>query len=156
MTLHRRLVSRIGHARWAAVAGRRFGSKLDRRLYEKTNGRLTSLGRGEIPVLLLTTTGRRSGKARTTPVIFIRDGESFVVSSENFGQAKPAAWPLNLDAEPRATVRLGSASIPCVARRLSDTEADRYWSRLVEVWPAHETYLKRSGQRHTFMLTPTG
>jgi F420H(2)-dependent quinone reductase len=61
---------------------------------------------------------------------------------------------LNLDAEPRATVQLGSRTMTCVARRLGNAEADRYWDRLVEVWPAHETYLKRSGRRHTFMLTP--
>ena len=115
---------------------------------------MTGLGSDVAPVLLLTTTGRRTGRARTTPVIFIREGGAFVVSSENFGQRRPAAWPLNLDAEPRATVQLGSETMPCVARRLSDAEADRYWDRLVEVWPAHATYLKRSGQRHTFMLTP--
>lgn len=154
-TLHRRMVTRLGHTRWAAAVGRRFGAKLDRRLYEKTGGKLTTLGRGKTPVLLLTTTGRRTGKARTTPVIFIREKDSFIVSSENFGQAKPAAWPLNLDAEPHATVQLGPATISCVARRLDDAEANRYWRRLVDVWPAHETYLKRSGQRHTFMLTPT-
>lgn len=154
MTIQRRLIRRLGHTRWFAALGRRFGSRLDARLYAATGGRLTSIGRDTAPVLLLTTTGRRTGQPRTTPVIFIRDGESFVVSSEDFGQAKPAAWPLNLDAEPRATVRLGVETMNCMARRLSDEEADRYWARLVEVWPAHATYRERSGRRSTFVLTP--
>jgi F420H(2)-dependent quinone reductase len=133
--------------------GRRFGYRIDRRLYRASGGRLTTLGRGTTPVLLLTTTGRRSGQPRTVPVIFVRDGESFVISSENFGQQRPAAWPLNLDADPRATVQLGSERVACLARRLSREEADRYWERLVEVWPAHATYRQRSGARHTFLLT---
>jgi deazaflavin-dependent oxidoreductase (nitroreductase family) len=154
VTLQRRIVRRVGHTRWGAALGRRFGSRLDRRLYLATGGRLTTLGRDTAPVLLLTTIGRRTGAARTTPVIFIRDGESFIVSSEDFGQRRPAAWPLNLDAEPRATVQLDSTTMSCTARRLGEAEADGYWEQLLEVWPAHETYRSRSGRRHTFMLTP--
>lgn len=154
MTIYRRMIHRLGHTRWAAAFGRRVGSRLDSRLYAATNGRLTTLGRETTPVLLLTTVGRRTGQARTTPVIFIREGKGFVISSEDFGQSRPAAWPLNLDAEPYATVKVGSATMTCVARRLDDAEVDRYWDRLVEAWPAHATYLRRSGQRHTFMLTP--
>ena len=91
-------------------------------------------------MILLTTTGRRSGNARTTPVMYIRDGERFIVSSENFGQERVAAWPL----EPaRRSQRDGAdrrETLTCRARLLDDEEADRYWPRLVEVWPAHETY----------------
>jgi deazaflavin-dependent oxidoreductase (nitroreductase family) len=155
MSIYGRAIRRIGKSRWAAALSRRFGSKVDRHLYAATGGRLTSLGRKTAPVLLLTTIGRRTGRARTTPVIFIREGEGFVISSEDFGQRRPAAWPLNLDAEPRATVQVGFATMTCFARRLDDAEADRYWDRLLEVWPAHASYLKRSGQRHAFMVTPT-
>jgi deazaflavin-dependent oxidoreductase (nitroreductase family) len=154
MSLYARAIRQIGRARWVAALSRRFGSRLDRRLYTSTGGRLTSLGRKTAPILLLTTTGRRTGRVRTTPLIYVREGEGFVVSSEDFGQRRPAAWPLNLDAEPRATVQVGSTTMTCVARRLDDAETDCYWDKLLEVWPAHADYLKRSGQRHTFMLTP--
>jgi deazaflavin-dependent oxidoreductase (nitroreductase family) len=150
--LHR-FIRWLGHRRWFAAAGRRFGAPLDRALYRLTKGRITSTA-GAAPVLLLTTTGRRSGTPRTTPVMYLRDGERFVVTSENFGQQRPAAWPLNLLADERATVQVGSEVVPCRARLLDDTEADAYWPRLVEVWPAHESYLARSGQRHTFVLEP--
>ena len=153
MSIRARIVRWLGHRRWFAAAGRRFGAPLDRFLYRLTRGRVNSTA-GVAPLILLTTTGRRSGRARTTPVMYIRDGERFVVSSENFGQERAAAWPLNLLADPRAIVQIGPETVACRARLLDDAEADRYWDRLVEVWPAHETYRARSGKRHTFLLEP--
>ena len=105
-------------------------------------------------MLLLTTTGRRSRCERTVPVMYIRDQRNFVISSENFGQRHPAGWPLNLDADPAAKVQVGAEIVTCSAKRLTDDEADRYWPRLVQAWPAHATYRRRSGERHTFVLTP--
>ena len=153
MSVRARALRRLGHRRWFAAAGRRFGAPMDRALYRATRGRLNSTA-GVAPLILLTTTGRRTGRPRTTPVMYIRDGERFVVSSENFGQERAAAWPLNLIADPRATVQIGAETLHCRARLLGEEEADRYWERLVEVWPAHETYRARSGQRHTFLLEP--
>jgi deazaflavin-dependent oxidoreductase (nitroreductase family) len=154
MSIYQRWIVWLGHKRWFAGLGRRFGSRLDRWLYSASRGKLTTLGRRGAPVLLLTTTGRRSRCERTVPVMYIRDQPSFVISSENFGQKHPAAWPLNLDADPNAIVQVGPEIVSCSARRLSDDEADRYWPRLVEAWPPHETYRRRSGERHTFILTP--
>jgi deazaflavin-dependent oxidoreductase (nitroreductase family) len=154
MPAYRRLIRWLGHKRWFAAFAVRFGSTFDRLAYRATRGRLTATG-SVAPLMLLTTTGRRTGRERTTPVIYIKDGERFIVSSEEFGQQKRrAAWPRNLDADPRANVQIGSRVIPCRARRLGDDEAERYWPRLVAVWPAHETYLRRSGRRHTFVLEP--
>ena len=143
----------LGKRRWFAAAGRRFGAPLDRVIYRATDGRLASTV-GVVPTMLLTTTGRRSGRPRTTPVMYLGDGESFVISSENFGQRRPAAWPLNLAANPHATVQVGSETLACRARLLADDEADCYWGQLVEAWPAHETYRSRSGARKTFILEP--
>ena len=153
MSVRGRVLRWLGHRRWFAAAGRRFGAPLDRALYRATRGRLSSTG-SVAPLILLTTTGRRTGRARTTPVMYIRDGDRFVVSSENFGQERAAAWPLNLLADPRATVQIGAERVTCRARLLPDEEADRYWPQLVDVWPAHETYRSRSGERHTFLLEP--
>ena len=154
MSAYGRLVRRLGHARLFAALGRRVGYRLDRRLYRASGGRLSTLGRSESELLLLTTVGRRTGCRRTVPVLFIRDGARFVISSENFGQARAAAWPLNLDADPSVWVEVGSEVIACSAERLSPAEADHYWQRLVELWPAHRTYRARSHARHTFVLTP--
>jgi deazaflavin-dependent oxidoreductase (nitroreductase family) len=154
MRLYRRFFQRIGHMRWFAVFGRYVFPHIDRLMHRLTRGRLFPTGT-VAPVLLLTTTGRRSGRSRTTPVIYIRDGERFVITSQDLGsESRRAAWPLNLDANPEAQVKIGSEVIACRARRIDNAEATRYWPRLVEVWPAHETYLERSGRRHTFLLEP--
>lgn len=149
-----RLVQSLGHHRWFAAIARPVLARVERRLFRATRGRLVPT-RAVAPVLLLTTTGRRSGRPRTTPLIYLPDGDRLVVSSENFGMERPAAWPRNLDADPLAWVELpGAAARRCVARRLTEAEADAYWPRLLEQWPAHATYRERSGARHTFVLEP--
>ena len=155
MSLYRRIVRSLGHKPWFAAIGRRYASRIDPPLYRLSRGRLTTLGARTVPILLLTTTGRRSGLERTPPVMYVREGDGFVVSCENFGQQRPAAWPLNLDADPAARVQVGSRVIECRARRLGEAEVARHWPRLVEAWPAHESYLARSGCRHMFVLEPS-
>jgi len=153
----RRAVARLAHQRWFASLGRRL-APVDRLLYRATNGRLTIIGpQGAAmpPTLLLTTTGRRTGRLRSTPVMYVRDRERIVITSENFGQKRPAAWPLNLDAHPRARVQLASDTCRCQARRATAEESARYWLRFVELWPAHQSYSRRSGVRHMFVLEPT-
>jgi deazaflavin-dependent oxidoreductase (nitroreductase family) len=153
MSLRARAMRSLGRRPWFAAAGRRFGASLDKVLYRLTRGRFATTV-GVVPTMLLTTTGRRTGRARTTPVMYVPDGDRYVVSSENFGQQRPAAWPLNLAANPEATVQVGAEVFRCQARRLDDEEADHYWPRLVEAWPAHEAYRARSGTRHMFVLEP--
>lgn len=111
------------------------GARLDGWLYRRSDGRLAITG---------------------LPVIYIRDGAKLVISSEHFGQQRPAAWPLNLRADPVATVRLGDASAAYRARLAAAGEIERYWPALLEAWPAHETYRARSGARHVFVLEPCG
>ena len=146
-----RFVRWLAHRRWFAALGRR-AAPLDGWIIRVTRGRRTLLGAPPYPTLLLTTTGRRTGERRTTPLMYVRDGPRLVVSSESFGQRRPAGWPLNLDADPRATVELDGRALPCLARRASPGEVERYWPRLVEEWPAHASYLDRSGVRHMFVL----
>jgi deazaflavin-dependent oxidoreductase (nitroreductase family) len=130
------------------------GARLDVRLYELSGGRLSIAGPALFPVLLLTTRGRRSGRWRTTPLIYARDGCDLIVSSESFGQRRPAAWPLNIAADPRVVVRIGSRCAHYVARPATAAEIERYWPALLEAWPAHQTYLERSGVRKVYVLGP--
>src|SRR3954447_18531560 len=74
-------------------------------LYRATRGRIG--GRvGRAPVLLLTTTGRKSGAQRTAPVLYMRDGERLVVIGSNAGNVRAPAWALNLKATPEASVEV--------------------------------------------------
>ena len=153
---YRRLIQRLGHFRWFAAGMRAVGARLDRRVYRASHGRLSITGPVLFPVLLLTTTGRRTGRPRTTPVFYHRDGERLIVCSENFGQRRSAAWPLNLLAHPHATVQLGAVTGAYTARPAGPGEVERYWPQLLGTWPAHGTYHRRNGTRRMFVLAPAG
>lgn len=85
------------------------------------------------PVLLLTTTGRRTGAARTVPLMYVRDGDRFIVVGSNFAAPdRDPAWWLNLKAHPVATVQLGKREQRVRARRLEEGAATELWPRLDE------------------------
>src|SRR5919202_159512 len=85
--------------------GLRAMGKLNVPVYRATRGRL--MGKvGRAPVLLLTTTGRKSGEPRTAPVVYLADGDRYVVIGSNAGNPRPPAWALNLHANPDAQVEV--------------------------------------------------
>lgn len=148
---------RVGHTRGFVYFVRYGLAHSDRLIYRLSGGRISS---AVIPLfnwLLITTTGRKTGLPRTTPILYVRDGDSLVVTSENFGMRKrPAAWPLNLIANPEATVQIGHGTARYRARLATEPEADRYWPQLLEQWPPLESYRRRSGKRYVFVLEPQG
>ena len=88
------LLRRLGATRLGTWVIKHIVSPLDRWLYQATLGRRVAMGRPLGPLLLLTTTGRRSGKERTTPVFYPRDGERLVVCNVNPGFERPNPWTL--------------------------------------------------------------
>jgi deazaflavin-dependent oxidoreductase (nitroreductase family) len=137
----RGFAQRLGGTRVGVLAIGRVVSPLQRWLYRRTGGRVSLTGRA--PVLLLTTTGRRTGKARTVPLLYLRDGDRVVICNVNPGFERPNPWILNLRAQPRARVQIGRDTIPVRARSVSGNELDRYWPRLVRLWPAYQTFYDR-------------
>ena len=151
--LLRRPFRHLGHRRWFAATGRLL-VPVDRLVSRLTHGRVT--GFGIAPSLLITTTGRRSGLARTNPLVYVRDGDCYAVVGSNWGQTHPPAWALNLLADPAAVVTLRGGRRPVRARLVEGEERERLWRRLVETWPAYETYVSRAGGREipVFRLEP--
>jgi len=90
---------------------------------------------GKAPILLLTVIGRKSGKTRTMPLGYSRDGERLLVVASALGAAKHPAWYLNLRANPRVTVNLGAATRPMVAETAGGEERARLWGRLIADFP---------------------
>ena len=129
---------------------------LDRTVLLRTNGRLTVLGPIAAPVLLLTTTGARTGRSRTTPLLFARDeGDTLVVVGSNFGQAHHPAWTANLLAHPEAIVRVGGATVPVAAQLLHGHQAEQAYERMVTVARTYAEYRSRTDRTiRVFRLTP--
>jgi deazaflavin-dependent oxidoreductase (nitroreductase family) len=115
-------------------------------VYRLTGGRVFGRVGGQ-PVLLLQTIGRRSGRPRTTPVQYLRDGESFVVVASNAGAARPPAWLLNLRAEPHARVQLQSETRDVIAREAAEEEHVLLWGRLTAANRSLDKVAQRAGPR---------
>ena len=150
----RGLAQRLGGTRLGVLAIGRIISPLQRQLYRRTGGRLSLTGRA--PVLLLTTTGRRTGKARTVPLLYLRDGDRLVICNVNPGFERPNPWVLNLRAQPHAQVQIGRRTASMTARPASDDELGRYWPQLTKVWPAYQAFYHHGGKRSVFVLEPDG
>ena len=133
---------------------KRIVTPVDRWLYRFTSGRALSTGFRRGSVLLLTTTGRRTGKLHTTPVFYLSDAERLVLCSVSpeFDRASP--WTLNLRAHPVARVQIGRSVATCQAREATSEEVEHYWPRLIAMWPAYEAHYARSHQRVLFVLEP--
>ncbi len=96
------------------------------------------------PNLLLTTTGRKSGKKRTRPLLFLRDGEAFVVVASYAGSDSHPAWFLNLMNQPVSTVQIGREKFPVKPELASAEDKSRLWPKVVEMYPSYATYQKRT------------
>jgi deazaflavin-dependent oxidoreductase (nitroreductase family) len=137
---------RWGHAPWFAAVARRVAAPFDRFMSRVTGGRSLSFGRKGMPTLMLAVAGRKTGKERLTPLLFVRDGDRFVVAGSNFGQTHHPAWALNLRATPRARVQIGREKFAVLAHVAEGAERERAWDLLEAAWPAYSTYRERSGR----------
>ena len=120
--------------------------KIHPRLYRWTGGRIG--GRLlNLPVLLLTTTGRRSGEQRTKALMYLPDGANYVVIASYLGEPRHPAWWLNLQANPRAEIQVGTQRIPVVAREAEGEERQRLWDEMVRLQKDYEEYQSRTRRR---------
>ena len=120
-------VKKLGSKKWFSTVGKRFAPGFDRAVIKLSGGRLRTGDRAAIPTLLLTCTGRKSGRERHTPLLFLRDGEKLVVAGSNWGQQHDPAWELNLETLLRATV---IRAWTCACRGIS-MSPKRYASKLL-------------------------
>jgi F420H(2)-dependent quinone reductase len=136
------------------ATGLRWTGKLNVPLYRLSGGRL--LGKvNKAPVLLLTTTGRKSGQQRTAPVVYLADGESYVVIGSNAGHSRTPAWSLNLKAKPEAEVEVGRKRIPVRARIAEGDERADLWRRHNEQYSGFDEYEARTDRDIAlFVLEP--
>ena len=136
------------------ATGLRLVGKLNAPVYRLTGGRVGGK-LGKAPILLLTTTGRKSGQPRTAPVLYLADEDRFVVINTNAGNDKTPAWSLNLRANPEAEVEIGRKRIPVRSRLAEGDERADLWRRHMqqyEGWDFYESQLDR--EVGVFVLEP--
>jgi F420H(2)-dependent quinone reductase len=132
----------------------RWTGKLNVPLYRLTGGRVGGKLAGS-PVLLLTATGRKSGQPRTTPVLYLADGERQIVIGSNAGHRNEPAWSLNLKANPEAEVEIGRERRPVRARVAEGEERAELWRRVNEQYSGFDDYEARTSRDIAlFVLEP--
>ena len=113
------------------------------RRYRETNGEVGYIWNG-VPTLLLTTTGRTTGEARTTALIFGRDGDDYLVVASMGGAPSHPNWYRNLVAQPSAEIQLRAERISVVARTAGEVEKQRLWKIMTDGWPNYDVYQSRT------------
>lgn len=121
----------------------RVAGTLHRGLYRLTGGKLGA-AMGPMKVLLLTTTGRKSGQERTWPLGYFRDGNRLIVAASANGQPEHPAWFLNLRANPRVTVQVGQETRAMTATTATGEERERLWAKLTSTYPNFAGYQKKT------------
>jgi deazaflavin-dependent oxidoreductase (nitroreductase family) len=119
-------------------------SRLDPWIFKATNGRLTSMGPPAMPMLTLTTTGRRSGQRRSIHLACLEHDGDYLVVASAMGQEKHPAWRYNVEANPEVEVQMRGDRFAARAELLSDTEKEAVWGDILEAIPQMNVYEART------------
>jgi deazaflavin-dependent oxidoreductase (nitroreductase family) len=118
-------------------------TRLHNAMYKATGGKVGSRFKG-VPTLLLTTTGRKSGNSRTTPVMYLEDGDRKVIVASYGGDDRNPTWFLNLTANPEVTVQVGPTSQRMKAEVAGPEDRARLWPKLVAMYSEYDAYQKKT------------
>lgn len=121
------------------------GSHLDKWLIKVSGGRLNTTFLW--PCLVLTTKGAKTGRPRTTPLLYIRDGDDLVLIASKGGNPSHPSWYLNLKANPEVEVFLDGETKRYIAKDAEGEERERLWQKAVKLYSGYEKYRKRAGAR---------
>lgn len=123
-----------------------FGDEHVRR-YRETNGEVGHIWREGSTILLLTTTGRKSGEPRTTPLIYARDGDRYVIVASNGGDPAHPGWYENLAKDPKVELQVLGEVFPARARTAEGDERERLWRKANEVWRHYDSYQTKTDRQ---------
>jgi deazaflavin-dependent oxidoreductase (nitroreductase family) len=138
--LHR-VVRRTAGTRLVAKLYGVIQEPIDRLVYRLTRGRTTASSfLGGVEITMLTTTGARTGRTSTLPVLCVPDGHDLILVASNYGRPRNPAWYHNLRANPHATITVAGVSREVVADELSGLERERSYRRAEEIYPGFTHY----------------
>jgi deazaflavin-dependent oxidoreductase (nitroreductase family) len=148
-TLVQRWVRRLASTRSGSWGLARTLPAMDRAVARLSHRRTTAAELlAGLPVVVLTTTGRRTGRPRATQLVALPVGDTVAFLGTNFGQAGTPAWALNLEADPTATVAHRDTTVDVVARPATAAERAEVLARAAEVYLGYPKYLERITGRH--------
>lgn len=145
MGAYQSLMKRLGHTRAFRFVFKRTLPKIDRAVSRLTGGKRT-FGQTVLPTFILVHKGRKTGREFRSPLSYVELDSGWALAATNWGQDKHPLWSGNLLANPDAEVVVGGQTVPVRARRVSDDEKAQIWPKFVAMWPAYNTYVKRSGR----------
>jgi len=129
----------------------------DKFIQKVSRGRVTILDIAGLPNLMLTVTGRKSGQPRSTPLLAVPRGDTWLVAGSNFGGPKQPVWVVNIEANPDCWITVKGRRQEMRARRLEDAERDEAWQFMAQTWPNYKLYEQRTETQRkikVFELTP--
>jgi deazaflavin-dependent oxidoreductase (nitroreductase family) len=109
-------------------------------------------GSGHFPCLLLTTTGRKSGEARTTPLIYGEDGDSYMIIASQGGRPDHPAWYKNILADSSVELQVGPHVFAATARIADAAERARLWPKMAEIYPPYDDYQEKAASSREIPL----
>ena len=112
-------------------------------LYRRSGGKIGGRMFGA-PLLLLTTTGRKSGRSWTVPLLYQTDGDGWVIIASNGGSARHPAWWLNLRSRPEASVQIGRQTYPISAVEAAGEDRERLWRRMADMYKGYDGYAQKT------------
>lgn len=146
MSLYERTLEKFARTPAGDWYMKRIAPRLDPPLLRLTGGRFSSVY--PVPIMLLTTTGAKTGKPRTLPLLYVTDGDQLVLIASNYGNTSHPAWYRNLVANPRVEVLAGAKSGTYVASEITEpAERDRAWDLALEMYAGYGDYEGRAGDR---------
>lgn len=108
-------------------------------IYQRSNGKLGGTMQ-KAPVALLTTTGRKTGQPRVSPLLYLREGDRVILGASRVGSDKHPLWYLNLKANPKVSVQIKDEVLSLRARDATTAERAEYWPKMVAMYPNFEDY----------------
>jgi F420H(2)-dependent quinone reductase len=118
----------------------KWGSRINTFMYRRGGGEGLGGTFQKIPVALLTTTGRKTGQPRVSPLYFLRDGDRVIVVASRSGSAKNPMWYVNLKANPKVSVQIKKEVLDLTARDATDEVRAKYWPQRVKMYPSYDDY----------------
>src|SRR5271165_5472315 len=154
----KRGMQRLVATKAGAAVHRAIAAPLDAPILRATGGRV-SLAAGAVPVLVLTSTGARSGQQRETPLVYFTDGDDVILMASNYGGARHPGWYHNLVAHPECELHKGPHGGRFVARETDGAEHDRLYSLAEDLHSGYSKYAQRTDGVRTIRvlrLSPAG